>query len=274
MWRVRRAKHSAEWLIRRALGIAQSESRLINDSQRYWNNSSSQSIGQDSHWRGSGIFADDSRWMELGRAHLRLYDEFSRVVGVKRPLKRIVEWGCGGGMNAVHFGPEAEEFCGVDIVAASLDECGKQLTALGICNFVPILVEASNPEAAISQVPGPCDLFFSTYVFECLPSPEYGIRVLRIAHKLLIPGGMAMIQVKYNDTSWKTESRRWDYGSNLAWNATYRIEEFWSAAEECGFTSKMVTLVPHQPLVSDRNYAYFLLLKQTAESPTEPRSPL
>jgi 2-polyprenyl-3-methyl-5-hydroxy-6-metoxy-1,4-benzoquinol methylase len=271
MWRVRRAMHPVEWLIRRSLSLEQSEERIIGDSQRYWNDSSNEWFGQFSHWRGFGIFADDSRWLELGRAHFRLYEEFCRVIGVERPLKRIVEWGCGGGMNAVQFGPEADEFYGVDIAQASLNECGKQMASAGILNFVPVLIEASDPEAALARVRGPCDLFFSAYVFECLPSPEYGVRVLRVAYELLRPSGMAIIQIKYSDMNWRSESRKWAYGSNLAWNATYRIEEFWLAAEERGFTPKSVTLLPKQPLLDDRNYAYFLLLKPGFASPSSPQ---
>ena len=47
--------------------------------------------------------------------------------------------------------------------------------------------------------------------------------------------------------------------------ATNRIEEFWEAARQCGFIPKMITLLPKQPLVSDRNYAYFFLLKKGKE---------
>ena len=257
MWRVRRAKHALESLARHALSLQQSETRLISDAQRFWNNPSNESLKQHSHWQGMGIFADDSRWLEIGRAHFRLYEEFSRLVAVKAPLKRIVDWGCGGGMNAVQLGPEADELYGVDISPASLEECSRQMASVGLKNFVPVLIEASDPEIALGRVLGPCDLFFSAYVFELLPSPEYGIRVLTIAHKMLAPGGMAIIQVKYNDGNWRTESRRWGYGSNFASNATYRIEEFWLAAERCGFTPKMVTLVPKQPLVDERNLRIF-----------------
>jgi hypothetical protein len=117
-------------------------------------------------------------------------------------------------------------------------------------------------------VEGLCDLLISTYVFELLPTPEYGLRVLRIASELLAPGGIAVIQVKYSEGNWKTKSHGWAYVKNLAWNATYRIEEFWQAAGRCGLTPKMVTLLPKQPLVNDRNYAYFLLQKRAEQNGT------
>src|SRR6266849_6674009 len=260
----RDAKLAAEAWARRTVGLNRSENKLISDSQSYWNNLSDRSRNQNSHWRGVGIFADDSRWLSLGHGHLELYEEFARALNLRHSPKRIVEWGCGGGMNAVHFAPLCLEFYGVDISSASLEECGRQLIAAGFSNFTPVLIDAADPEAAVSRVGGPCDLLISTYVFELLPTPEYGIRVLRVAHELLAPGGIGMIQMKYSEANRTTASRRWAYAKNLAWNATYRIEEFWEAAEQCGFTPKMVTLLPKQPLVNDRNYAYFLLVKAGA----------
>jgi len=260
-----------EIAVRQGIGFNEAEAKLIGDSQIYWNDSSNRSRKQYSHWRGSGIFTDDSRWLELGREHLQLYEQFARAVDMKYMPKRIVEWGCGGGMNAFHFGRLTEEFYGVDISSSSLQECGRQMAAIGLHNFAPVLINAADPEAALGQVRGLCDLFLSTYVFELVPTPEYGIRILRIAYELLAPGGIAIIQIKYSEGSAKTRSRAWAYAKNLGWNATYRIDAFWQAAHQCGFVPKMVTLQPQQPLVNDRNYAYFLLQKQSAKA-TAPRS--
>jgi 2-polyprenyl-3-methyl-5-hydroxy-6-metoxy-1,4-benzoquinol methylase len=259
----RDVKLGVEAWVRHSVGLNQPEKKLISDSQNYWNSPSNKTYEQDSHWRGGGIFADDSRWIALGREHVRIYEEFARAAALQQPIRRVTEWGCGGGMNAIHFGQLADEFCGIDIAQASLEECAKQMELAGLHNFAPVLIDASDPEAALARVSGPCDLFICTYVFEVLPSPEYGIRVLRVAHQLMVPGGMAIVQIKYND-DWKTSSRMWNYAKNLAWHATYRIEEFWQAAEQCGFTPKMVTLVPKQTQIIDRNYAYFLLVKPAA----------
>jgi SAM-dependent methyltransferase len=268
-WRMRawlakagEARWAAGNALRHVIGVNEAEPRLIADSQTYWNESPDKSLKQNSHWRGAGIFEDDGRWLALGRGHLQLYQEFAQTLGSRAPLRRIVEWGCGGGMNAVHFGPLAQEFFGVDISSASLEECRKQMYSAGLLrNFRPVLIDAAKPEGAINLIGGHCDLLISTYVFELLPTPEYGLRVLKIACELLSPGGTAMIQTKYDEGNWKTRSKRWNYARNLAWNATYRIEEFWQAVEQSGLTPKMVKLLPHQPLVNDRNYAYYFLQK-------------
>jgi hypothetical protein len=262
--KVRNAKTALEIAVRYAIGYSEPETKLIGDSQIYWNDPPDRSLKQNSHWRGVGIFADDSRWLALGRENLQFYKEFARAVDLKHSLKCIVEWGCGGGMNAVHFGRLADEFYGIDISASSLEECGRQMRAAGLHNFTPVLIDAADPEAALGRVPGSCDLFISTYVFELLPTPEYGIRILRIAHELLTAGGIAMIQVRYSEGNAKTRSRAWAYSRNLGRNATYRIEDFWQTAQQCGFSPRMVTLQPQQPLVNDRNYAYFLLQNKDA----------
>ena len=255
------AKDALEIGVRQAIGFNTSEAKLIGESQTYWNDPSDGTLHQNSHWRGVGIFADDARWLALGYEHLRIYQEFARAVGLNGSPRHIVEWGCGGGMNAVHFGCLTEQFYGIDISPSTLKECEKQMRAAGLNNFIPVLIDAADPEAAAGQVRGPCELLISTYVFELLPTPEYGIRVLRVAHELLAPGGVAMIQIKYSEGDAKTRSRGWAYARNLAWNATYRIEGFWQTARSCGFTPRMITLLPEQPLVNDRNYAYFLLQK-------------
>jgi len=259
--RVRGALNSVEIVVRQKLGFRQSEDSLIDDSQTYWNNSTEQNVRANSHWRGAGIFADDLRWLSVGKEHLDLYEEFSRALKFNRRIERVVEWGCGGGMNAVYFARLAQKYIGVDISRASLEECSRQMMNFGLNNFQAVLIKANDPEAAIEQIQDTCDLLISTYVFELLPTREYGLRILRIANKLLSPGGLAMIQIKYSEVDEKTWSRPWAYARNLALNATYRIEEFWQAAQSCGFKPKMVMLLTEQPLVEDRNYAYFCLQK-------------
>ena len=112
-----------------------------------------------------------------------------------RPLTRVVEWGCGGGANAVHFAPRSDEFIGVDVVADTLAECTRQVAAVCETPFTPVLVEVADPEKALAEIGGNCDLFTSFYAFELIPTPEYGVGILRIAFETLAPGGAALIHV-------------------------------------------------------------------------------
>ena len=238
----------------------QPEQRIREESQHFWNQGG-ELLQQYSHWRGAGVFSEEERWLALGRQHLELYTEFARMVGRTDPPRRIVEWGCGGGAMASRFAPLSEQYVGVDISQESLQECARQLSRQGFSNFVPVLIDAANPEGALSQAPRPCDLFLCTHVFEILPTPEYGLRILSIAHALLAEGGMAIIQIRYVSDSWDTKPKRFGYRRFLASMTSYRIEEFWTAAESCGLTPRAVKLLPWQPLVENGNYAYFLLTK-------------
>jgi hypothetical protein len=99
-------------------------------------------------------------------------------------------------------------------------------------------------------------LLICFYVFELVPTPEYGLRILKIAADLLQPTGHAIIQIKYR-TGWRTASRRRNYKASTVPNMTsYRIDEFWNAAVKCGLRPRLIHLVPRNAL--DERYAYFL----------------
>ena len=110
----------------------------------------------------------------------------------------------------------------------------------------------------MAQIKEPCDLLFCVYVFEAFPSPEYGRRVLEVAARLLRPGAMALIQVKYS-VGLTTRSRGWGYRFGVANMTTYRLDEFWKLSAECGFTPHAIHLVPKSELVPDERYGYFVL---------------
>lgn len=240
------------------LRVSQSEDAVARDSARYWSGEADERFRSNSHWREGGVISEDA-WLEIGRRHLELFGRFADMIGFDRPAKRVVEWGCGGGANAVHFARGADRFVGVDVSQASLDECGRQLDREGLGDrWQPVLADVEDPEAAAALIE-PCDLFLCVYVFELIPGADYAERLLTIARDLLRPGGMALVQIKYATDDWRTRPRRWAYKLNLANTTTFRIEDFWELAESRGLTPQAVTLVPEDPLVGDERYAYFLL---------------
>lgn len=240
-------------------GLGQSEERISADSQRYWSGSGESRWAANSHWRSAPVFEGTDLWSRIGKDHLELFERGARMVEFTRPWRRIVEWGCGGGANALHFAPRAEEFVGVDISTDTLDECARQVAEVCDTPFRPVAIDVANPEDAVGLVGGECDVFLCFYVFELLPTPEYGQRLLRIAHELLNPGGLALIQIKYDDGRWLSKPRRRSYGSALADMTTYPIATFWQLAQQSGLRPEMVHLVPENEL--DHRYAYFLLRK-------------
>ena len=254
---IARSLRSVVDVVRNAIGWRRSEAALTREAESWWEEPGAKNQAMYSHWRGA---FDDSTWFAIGRQTFEIYETFCRSMQFPRPAKHVIEWGCGGGANAVHFAREADAFFGVDVAQVSLDECGKQLQREGMNNFHPVLIGLSTPEDALSQIDQPCDLFVCIYVFEAFPTPEYGKRVLKIAAQLLRPGAMALIQVKYS-IGLATRSRGWGYKFGVANMTTYRIDEFWQVAAECGFTPHAVYLIPKQTLVPDERYGYFLLQK-------------
>lgn len=246
----------------RLTGRGQSEAELTRATMRYWNNGRQAGIdlGDYSHWIDSGPWQDHEQWLALGRMHFRIYEQLCRAAGISRPLHNAVEWGPGGGANAIHFIHEVQEFCGIEIAQASLDECGRVLGEAGFSGFQPVLISAEDPEKAVELAPGPFDLFLSTYVFELLPSRSYGERVARIAWQLLKPGGLALIQIRYDDGSARSTQKNADYFRHAARFTSYRIEEFWTLMEAIGFQPLHVQLVPRRVAgYSGDLYAYFAL---------------
>lgn len=235
------------------LGLSQSPVRLMAESRTYWTAEQGEAWAADSHWRG-GLAESD--WRAIGEEHWALWETFARAVGAMDPLERIVDWGCGGGANAVAFAPHCAEYIGADVVPATVQECEKQVAMACETPFNGVVLDPMQPEISVQDIPK-CDLFICFYVFELVPTPEYGLRILRIARNLLRPGGYAMIQIKYR-TGWRTASRGRRYKSSTAASMTsYRIEEFWNAAARCGLRPRLIHLVPHNAI--DERYAYFLL---------------
>lgn len=266
--KVFRAARLTEDAMRRLLRLNQSDKRIEADAQAFW----SQPIGDGNsfwfHARKSVTFANaDEQWLSMGARHLALFSDLVRLTDTKRPVKRIVDWGCGGGANAVVFRNECEEMWGVDVSADALAECGRQLQdGSTSCRFHPVQIDVSKPEAVLSSISGEVDLFHSYYVFEVFPSQAYGARILRVALDLLRPGGLCIIQIKYQSADWRTKARRWAYRRGVANMTTYRVEEFWEAVAAIGFKPLSVVLVPKPAEVPDVRYAYFLLQKPTTST--------
>jgi len=237
------------------------DQRRVEDSHAFWNDEARSDLKTIMHWRGEGPFRDDQFWLDLGRRHLSMLKRAAEWADISFPVEAIVEWGCGGGMNAVHFAREASVYYGVDVNERSLEECVRQVDAgaqaTGSC--IPVLIEAGEPESAFERIDGPCDLFFSSYVFEVFPSPGYGLRVLRVAHDLLRPGGVALIQVRYHSGARAVSGDRLAYARNWLSNTSYTIEGLWTSSQEIGFEPLYVTLVPLQPELDESRYAYFAL---------------
>jgi Methyltransferase domain len=242
-----------------SMGLRQPEAAIEAASQRYWTESHQ---GRGSHWKSTARFAEGDLWTRIGVRHLGMLHRAARFLDAGPALGRVVEWGCGGGANAVQIAPVAREFVGVDVSAESLRECARQVEARCDTPFRPVLVDVRDPEAALGDITDPGDVFLCAYVFELIPSPDYGERILRIAQELLVPGGLALVQIKYDTGAWRTRPRRLSYRFSPGNTTTYPIHSFWELAVRCGFEPRYVELVPQDEL--DERYAYFVMVKPDA----------
>jgi SAM-dependent methyltransferase len=256
------------------IGIRQSDRAIERDARAYWTRHGAvdddQRYQMNSHWRGSAIGEDN--WAAIGRRHVEMLRRMMPTGSPEqpKPRPRIIEWGCGGGANAVAFGREADQVVGIDISPASLHECQTQVDAANLGDrFTGVLADADKPEmtaATVKQDHGLADLFLCLYVVELLPSKHYVERLLRIARDLLRPGGIAFFQIKYVTSDWRTRPRRWAYRLNLCATTLFEIDEFWKLAASTGLRPVAVSLVPVDELVGDERYAYFFLIKETSET--------
>jgi SAM-dependent methyltransferase len=232
------------------------EAVLSRDAADYWGHPDGVPWQLNSHWREP--FAD--QWETIGKESLAIAQQLARTLDSGLPSGRTIEWGAGGGANAIHFAPLCQEFVAVDVVEESLGECARQVRLVCDTPVSEVLISVEDPEAAIASVgEQSCDLFLCFYVMELVPSPEYGLRILSIARRLLRDGGVAVFQVKYSNANLLSRSRRRSYRRGLANMTTYAIDEFWTAAADIGLEPSAVRLVPENFL--DKRYAYFLLTR-------------
>ncbi|MBU3751971.1 MAG: class I SAM-dependent methyltransferase, partial [Mycobacterium sp.] len=220
-----------------------------------------------SHWRDGSVFRDLD-WFDVGGQHLDLFRRLARTVEAPHRFDRVIEWGCGGGANAVHFAPLADEFVAADISAASVEECRRQVNSVCDTRVREVVVDYESPESSVDSIGTGYDLLLCLYVLELVPSKAYGVRILEIAHRLLRPGGLAFVQVKYATATRSTRSMRRRYVRHLANMTTYAIDEFWSVAQDAGLEPVALALVPHNAL--DERYGYYLLRNSGADSHCAP----
>lgn len=238
----------------------QSHATIEDMAHRFWSASRSIEVVRElSHWLDIEIWKTDDRLLQYAKSHLDMFVELCEKNS--RPLfdmQSMMEWGPGGGANAVVFAPYMKRFVGVDISLPNLEECIRQLAARKLLQktlFSPIIVDISTPETALELLHARVDFFLSTAVYQHFPSMDYGIRVTKIANKALKPGGLAVIQTRLNDGTEAYRSKNEDYVKKYAAFTCYTEAEFTHIAEDCGFE---VQGTHHK---ADVRYVFYLLKK-------------
>ncbi|NEO40885.1 MAG: class I SAM-dependent methyltransferase [Moorea sp. SIOASIH] len=253
--------HSTRYLLARVKEfVPQSSERISRDAGDFWSRSDkSDRIKDLSHWLGEGRWSDEQRWTRVGQMNLERFEKLCLFANTTRPIRSMIEWGPGGGANAVQFCSEVETFIGVDISEANLAESQRQLESLGFDGFQAISIEAEKPEQVLDHVDSTIDFFLSTSVYQHFPSKDYGVRVTKLAYQLLSDQGVALIQIRYDDGSEKFKPKLRDYHQNAITFTSYHLDEFWDIAMSIGFKPLCITL-------GSSCYAYFFLKKQKIDS--------
>lgn len=234
----------------------QSQARIATDAANFWDSSPHNSRVRDlSHWVGEGRWSAQEAWDQIGRTHFEMFERLCCLTNTDRPIRTMVEWGPGGGANAVWFAQEVSELYGIDISQANLAECKRQLTARGLTGFRPIQIDAQDPAQSLRYVRSPVDFFLSTAVYQHFPSKEYGVLVTELAYELLASDGAALIQIRYDDGSQAVRPKTRDYVENVVAFTSYPVHEFWEITCRIGLTPLAVTLDPRV------RYAYYFLKK-------------
>ena len=237
-----------------ATGGRRFRDRIVEQAAEYWSTPGSSGWEANSHWR-SGI--GDQAWLEVGDDHWTMYETFARALQLPEP-HTVIDWGAGGGANAVAFAPHAQRFIAADVSQDNLDECVRQVQATCATPIETRLIDLACPERAVAGLADSCDVFLCLYVIELTSGIDAVRAILTNAQTVLAPGGLALVQIKYHTSDGRTRGRAGlTYGRNLASTTTFAIDEFWHLATECGLIPRLVTLVPENRL--DCRYAYFAL---------------
>lgn len=214
-----------------------------------------------SHWRGVGKWEDDEKWLGIGTRTLKKMKKGLRLLSQNDSLSHgqaVLEWGPGGGANAIAFRDIATKYYGVDISKKNLAEADRVLRAEGLDYFVPVFV-SDTVDIVRTTLAEPVDLFLSTAVFQHFPSKDYGLEALSVLADITRTGAFGLIQIRYDDGSKKYSGNQNidQYKGNFITPTTYRIDEFWSACIDAGFDVICV-----DDLNSKVNYVWFHLLRK------------
>jgi len=105
--------------------------------------------------------------------------------------ERVLEIGCGTGLILFRVAPKCSEYLGIDFSQAALDYVQAQLADVGLESKVRLEQRRADQ---LSDIPaGHFDTIVLNSVAQYFPSPEYLLRVLENAARLLRPGGRIFV---------------------------------------------------------------------------------
>jgi hypothetical protein len=217
--------------------------------QLWENHDDKEYIKDQSHWRGIGRWKNDSDWINIGKSTLQRLKWIMRADGIEfeeeGKKNTILEWGPGGGANAVGLMKYCNQYYGIDISKLNLDEAARVMQSEGSNAFIPIHLKTS-PNVALDFIPEESiDIFISTAVFQHFPSKEYGMQVLKVMRKLLKKKSISYIQFRFDNGNpkYKPNESISDYKNRHIYSNSYSIDEFWAILVDLGYKPLCVSNV-------------------------------
>lgn len=228
-----------------------------------WENHRDEEYRRDqSHWLGHGRWKERDDWLRIGNSNRqqieRIFGFLDGDVGTKLKLGglNILEWGPGGGTNAVAFMDLAKHYYGIDISKKNLDECGRQLSIEGFKNFHKLTVDRG-PLSIVEHVKLPIDLIISTACFQHFPTKKYGEEVLEAFRELIAPEGLGYVQIRYDDGTPKYKPKSLAaYKKKHITATSYQLHEFHELLENYGLRPLFMQIIN-----SKTKYARFVFGK-------------
>jgi cyclopropane fatty-acyl-phospholipid synthase-like methyltransferase len=218
-----------------------SPEKLMADAEEFWNLQTPW-VRRMTHIRGAPTWPS-KRWQAIGECNFRKFHVLVNELGLDMSqFRTMVEWGSGGGANAIKFLRHFRKLYGVDISEHALHSCAQILDTThgkgSSVAFAPVRIPCASPELSLKSIPEQVDFFLSTAVFQHFPSKDYGKRVVKIASQLVRPGGLAIIQFRWDDGGRFHACKKKDYGKgkNAVRFTSYGIGEFLTVMREAGFT--------------------------------------
>jgi len=229
------------------------KSRLLREAHEVWNRTSEPGYHRAwAHWReGKGeVF-----WKKRARDHKRRFQRIQDLSGKRLGGGFAVEWGVGGGLNLLALHGHFTAFYGIDISEPTLQECCRRAQEAHVSNFIPVWLDISQPASALTTVaPGTCAFALSTACFQHFPSKEYAAEVVKVLYDMLQPGGLCMIQYRWDDGSRFYAQKDKDYNKsrNCIRFTSHTIYDFVGICKKAGFE----VLSAVNMALANSNYTY------------------
>jgi ubiquinone/menaquinone biosynthesis C-methylase UbiE len=210
-------------------------SEIERDAYSFWNEQS-QSIRHLSHIYLADKSQDNHDLDSFSSLNAQVFDNFAQSLSKDCTKLVALEWGCGGGANAVELCKKFKKIFLVDISEQSIAACKERLESAGVSNFEFIHLSTLRDFEKLKNIR--VDAIFSTAVFQHFPSKEYAREVLLEMSKILSSKGFIMIQVRQVIEAELPKEKVMQYAKEAIVAITFSGDEFCGYLAHAGFLKK------------------------------------